>query len=248
VDVVISGPGEHVGESRCGQFCGPAMIIDPVSAYLGIGKISGGSSTDIRGVLSPLRNLAEDKQVAFFAVMHFNKKAEITNALLRVADSLAYTATARSVYIAVDDPDNENAYLFIKAKTNIAPNNITGLRYMIGVRKVGFDANLQKPISAPFIIWDNQPVKITAMEAMEATAGGSRSKAKDDAKDFLQSRLAMGPVPADDIYKEARARCITVGTLKRAKRDLRIISEKEKGKLDGDWCWRMPQTEDARGQ
>src|SRR5262249_39716002 len=68
------------------------VIIDPVSAYLGVGKVSGGSSTDVRGVLSPLVKLAEETQVTVFAVMHFNKRADITNAILRVADSVAYVA------------------------------------------------------------------------------------------------------------------------------------------------------------
>ena len=222
------------------------VIIDPVSAYLGVGKISGGSSTDVRGVLSPLTKLAEETQAAILAVMHFNKKADITNAILRIADSLAYAAAARSVYIAVEDPENDNAYLFVKAKGNLAPSNLTALRYMIGVRNVGFDRKLGKPIDAPFVLWDDTPVKITAMEAMEAAAGGTRGKAKDEAKDFLQSRLAMGPVPADDVYDEAKARCITVGTLNRAKRDLKIVSEKEQGKIDGRWCWRLPRAEDGR--
>jgi putative DNA primase/helicase len=219
------------------------VIIDPVSAYLGVGKISGGSSTDVRGVLSPLTKLAEEKQVAILAVMHFNKKVDITNAILRIADSLAYAAAARSIYIAVEDPANEGAHLFIKAKGNLAPSNLTALRYMIGVRNVGFDQKLEKPIDAPFVLWDNNPVKITAMEAMEAA---KRGNAKDEAKNFLQSRLALGRVKADDIYEEAKARCIAVATIRRAKRELNIVSEKERGSTSGEWCWRLPTPEGAQ--
>jgi hypothetical protein len=76
---------------------------------------------------------------------------------------------------------------------------------------------------------------------MEAAAGGTRGKAKDEAKNFLQSRLNLGPVPADDVYAEAKARGIAVGTLNRAKRELKIESEKEPGKIDGKWCWKLPQ-------
>jgi hypothetical protein len=35
------------------------VIIDPVSAYLGVGKVDGRSATDVRGVLTPLKNMAE---------------------------------------------------------------------------------------------------------------------------------------------------------------------------------------------
>jgi AAA domain-containing protein len=217
------------------------VVIDPVAAYLGVGKVSGGSSTDVRGVLAPLTKIAEETQAAILAIMHFNKKADITNAILRVADSLAYVATSRSTYIAVEDPDNEGAHLFVKAKNNLAPSNVTALRYMIGARNVGFDKKMNKPIEAPLILWDNNPVKISATEAIEAAAGGTRGKAKDEAKNFLQSRLNLGPVPADDVYAEAKARGIAVGTLNRAKRELKIESEKEPGKIDGKWCWKLPQ-------
>jgi DNA polymerase len=215
-------------------------VIDPVAAYLGVGKIAGGSSTDVRGVLSPLTKLAEEKQTAILAIMHFNKKADITNALLRIADSIAYTAIARSIYIAVDDPENENAYLFVKAKGNLAPRDLPALRYTISVRQVGFDRKLNRPIEAPFILWDDNGVQITALEAMEAAAGGSRGNARDEAEEFLRSKLANGPVPADEIYAEAKAQCIAIATLKRAKKDLHVVSEKERGKIEGEWCWRLP--------
>jgi len=39
-------------------------------------------------------------------VLHFNKKAEVTNAMLRISDSLAFAATARHCYVVVDDPEN----------------------------------------------------------------------------------------------------------------------------------------------
>jgi DNA polymerase len=216
------------------------VIIDPVSAYLGVGKISGGSSTDVRGVLSPLTKLAEDKQAAILAVMHFNKKADITNAVLRIADSLAYAAAARSIYITVEDPENEGAFLFIKAKGNLAPTSVPALRYTIRARQVGFDEKLDKQIEAPFLVWGEQGVNITALEAMEAAAGGTRGKAGDAALEFLQTTLARGPAKVKEIFAEAKALGIAVITLRRAKDKLKIIVEKEQGTIAGEWFWRLP--------
>jgi putative DNA primase/helicase len=220
------------------------VIIDPIASHLGVGKVAASSQTDVRGALAPLTKLGEDKQASILGVMHFNKKADITNAVLRVADSIAYVALARSVYIAVEDPENDGAHLFVKAKNNLAPRNIAALRYMIGVKEnVGYDQKLEKQIDAPYILWDNTPVKITATEAMEAAAGGTRVKAKDEARDFLQSRLAMGPVKADDIFDEAKALCIAKSTVKRAKRELKVVSEKEQGTTKGPWFWRLPSAQ-----
>jgi hypothetical protein len=212
------------------------VIIDPISAYLGVGKINNSSSTDVRGVLGPLSKLAEDTQAAILAVMHFNKKVDITNAVLRIQDSIAYVAQARSICIAVEDSENKEARLFLKAKGNLAPRDLPGLRYRIGVQTVGFDKRLDKDIDAPFVVWDDNPVNITALEAMEGTHGNAR----EEAQEFLLTRLADGPVPADDLMAEGRANCISKRTLERAKRDLGIISDKEQGKLKGGWCWKLP--------
>src|SRR5262245_45699562 len=36
-----------------------AIIIDPVSAYIGVGKVDGRQATDVRGILTPVKNMAE---------------------------------------------------------------------------------------------------------------------------------------------------------------------------------------------
>jgi putative DNA primase/helicase len=47
------------------------VIIDPVSAYLGVGKVDGRSATDVRGVLSPLKDMAEELHIAVIGIAHF---------------------------------------------------------------------------------------------------------------------------------------------------------------------------------
>jgi hypothetical protein len=218
------------------------VIIDPVSAYLGVGKINNSSTTDVRGVLAPLTRLAEDKRIAIIGIMHFNKKADVTNAMLRIADSLAYVAAARHVYVVVDDAENDKARLFVKAKNNLAPDK-HALRFMVGVRKVGYDQELESEIWAPHVLWDSEHVEVTATQAMEAEAAGGASKgAKQEAEEFLRSKLAHGPVLQSEIEEEAKANCISVaGALRRAKKELGIKARKETGKVDGGWLWELPK-------
>jgi hypothetical protein len=77
------------------------VLIDPISAYLGTGKIDSFRTTDVRAVLGPLVDLANELGVAFVGIMHFNKKTDVTNALLRISDSLAFGAAARHVYAVI---------------------------------------------------------------------------------------------------------------------------------------------------
>ena len=212
------------------------VIIDPVSAYLGVGKVDGRSATDVRGVLSPLKDMAEELHVAVIGIAHFNKKDDIKSALLRVSDSIAYVAAARHVYAVLDDPEDKNSKLFVKAKNNLA-RDTKALRYGMGVKIVGRDQKLGVDIDAPYIVWHPQHVEITANEAMAAAGGHT---AKREAKEFLLERLEAGPVRADDIIDEAKQNGIAKNTLYRAKKELGVRSRKEPGKTSGGWLWELP--------
>jgi putative DNA primase/helicase len=173
------------------------VIIDPVSAYLGVGKVDGRSATDVRGVLTPLKDMAEELHIAVIGISHFNKKDDIKSALLRVSDSIAYVAAARHVYAVLDDPEDKNSKLFVKAKNNLA-RDTKALRYGMGVKAVGYDDRLGVDITAPYIIWHPQHVEITANEAMQAAGGHT---AKREAREFLLERLEAGPRKSDDIIE-----------------------------------------------
>jgi putative DNA primase/helicase len=212
------------------------VIIDPVSAYLGVGKVDGRSATDVRGVLTPLKDMAEELHIAVIGIAHFNKKDDIKSALLRVSDSIAYVAAARHVYAVLDDPEDKNSKLFVKAKNNLA-RDTKALRYGMGLKNVGRDAKLGVDIEAPFIVW-HQHVEITANEAMAAAGGGHT--AKREAREFLRERLEAGPMKADEIIGEAKQDGIAKRTLDRAKKELGIKSHKRPSRFDGEWFWELP--------
>jgi hypothetical protein len=130
----------------------------------------------------------------------------------------------------LDDPEDKNSKLFVKAKNNLAPDK-KALRYGFGV--------LRKDIDAPYIVWHPQHVELTANEAMQA-ADGQSGYLKHEAREFLLERLEAGPVKSDDLYEEAEQNGISKRTLKRAKKELQIKSRKEHEKMDGEWTWKLP--------
>ena len=216
------------------------IIIDPMSAYLGVGKVNNNSTTDVRGFLKPLTDLAAEKMICVLGVMHFNKKVDVTNAMLRIANSLAYSAAARHVYAVVDDPDVENRRLFVKAKNNSAGPAKKTLSYMTGARMIGHDEITKAEIYAPHIEWGPDYVEISASEAMQAEAGGNKGRAeRREAKAFLLDRLESGPVKQSELFEESEAAGLSKSTLQRAKKDLKIVSRKGKG-LDNAWTWELP--------
>jgi putative DNA primase/helicase len=214
------------------------IVIDPISAYLGVGKIDSNRTTDVRGVLAPLTEMAAELKLAILGVMHFNKKADVHDAMLRIADSLAYVATSRSCYVVIDDPENTRR-LFVKAKNNLAPD-MHALSYTVDVMTTGHDPDTREAITAPFVVWGQDHVKVTATEAMQAEAGSSKQRgAKDDAKQFLEEILAFGPVLKVEIEDAADGNGISERTLKRAKKDLGVAAKKDG--LQGGWRWHLPE-------
>jgi putative DNA primase/helicase len=213
------------------------VLIDPISAYLGFGKIDSFRTTDVRAVLAPVVELAAELKVAIIGIMHFNKKVDITNALLRISDSLAFGATARHVFAVIDDPDNHRK-LFVKGKNNLARSEIKALAYSFESRDVGRDHDTGERISAPHIVWQSTHVDVTATEAMQAATTSKAPAARDKAKNFLTGLLASGPMPVHDIKDAAEANAIAWRTVERVKQGLGVIAKKTA--LDGGWTWLLP--------
>jgi DNA polymerase len=217
--------------------------IDPISAYFGIGKIDSFRGTDVRAVLSPLIDLASDLKVAVLGIMHFNKRVDIVNALLRISDSVAFSAAPRHVYAVVNDPERRRKIL-VKAKNNLAPHDQKALAYDFAVREVGRDEQTGETICAPHIVWHAEHVDVTASEAMQAAAEGKAPAARDSAKTFLEDLLANGPVGSADVEEAAEANGITRRTLFRAKAELGIQAVKDGPVKDGQRIWRWHRKEE----
>jgi DNA polymerase len=219
------------------------VVIDPVSAYLGIGKVDSFRATDVRAILGPLKMLAEELRILILGIMHFNKKTDVTNLLLRISDSLAYGAASRHVYGVINDEDNQRK-LFVKGKNNLAPREQKTLAFGFDEREVGTDKRTGLPICRPYIVWHPEPVDITATEALQAAAESKSPSARDDAKHFIEMLLSNGPVISKDVQEAVKENGISKRTLDRARKALgaRIEIKKdgppnEKGEIT--WRWHL---------
>jgi DNA polymerase-1 len=221
-----------------------AIEIDPVTAYLGTGKnaVDSFRDTDVRAVLGPLVQLAGEMRIAIIAIMHFNKKIDVTNALLRISNSLAFGGVARHVFAVTKDEVNARR-LMTRAKNNIAKeaDNQT-LAFHFETKQVGKDWRDGRPIEAPFIEFEPGYVAVTATEALSAVNENRAPGALDDAKDFLREILVAGGgrAPKAEIEEAAEAEKISGITLRRAKKALKVRAEKDRVTPDGKWFWVLP--------
>jgi hypothetical protein len=205
------------------------LIVDPISACLG--KTDSHKNAEVRGVLRPLSDLAKKYKVCVIAITHLNKSgAEMSKALHRVMGSIAFTAAARVVFAVARDESDPGAKrtLFVPVKNNIG-NDRTGLSFTTEI------LTLPSGIKAPRIVWGDNPVTTTADEALtaEPPKGG---RAAQEAMDFLRKILADGALPPKEVQEEAKGAGISPATLRRAKEELGVLSEKD-GLV---WTWRLP--------
>jgi hypothetical protein len=217
------------------------IIIDPITAYLGVGEIDSYRDADVRAVLAPLQDLAAELQVAVIAIMHFNKKVDVLNLLLRVCNSIAFTAAARHAFGVVYDADNHRR-LLVRGKNNLARRDDRALAFRVDAYEVGHDKRTGKPIEAPFLIWEAEYVDITATEALQAATENKAPGARNTAKRFLRELLHDGPVLVTEIEAAREAAGIAKRTLERAKQELGIVAKRDNP--DGKWQW-YPHKEDG---
>jgi putative DNA primase/helicase len=207
------------------------IIIDPISAYMG--GADGNGNVETREVLEPLAEMANRLGIAVVAVTHLNKGgAGGQSALNRFAGSIAFVAAARSAYLVIEDPDDENRRLFLQAKNNLGPKG-KGLAFRVEQRLIPGD------ILASNISWDTDHVTASVDEALIASetrgGGGENRSGKDEATDFLRSVLSNGPVAVADIEAEARAagllgRESPIGqnkTFRQARKELGVMSSRD---------------------
>lgn len=206
------------------------LVIDPVSAYLD--GADSHNNTDVRGLLAPLAELAARHKIAVVLIQHLNRSAG-GNAMYRPMGSIAFVAAARATYIVTKDKDNPLRRLFMSSKNNLAKDS-TGLAYSVVTAENG----------APVVNWEQEPVEITADEALAQPESSGERTDTDWAINFLQDCLASGPKQASEINKEARVAGVKDKPLRRAREKLGI--KPRKSAFSGGWEWALPEHEDAQ--
>jgi putative DNA primase/helicase len=203
-----------------------AVVIDPITAYMG-GNVDAHRTTDVRAVLSLVADWAERLNVAVLAISH-PPKASQGKAINAVTGSLAFVAAARLVFIVAEEPETDR-HVLLPVKNNLGPK-AAGLGYRI------VPVQTSENIATSRIEWDDAPVTVTADAAVQGR-GAPQQTAFDSAMGFLEDILGQGPVAQGKIEQAATAQNISNATLRRAKKELGVVSEKSD--FDGGWTWRL---------
>lgn len=202
------------------------IMIDPITAYLG--DTDSHRTSDVRGILAPMETLAQETGAAILAITHPPKAAQ-TRAMNAFVGSQAFGAAPRLTFLAIAEPETGRSLLLA------VKNNISVKAKGLGYRKEGGITGGGIPSCR--IVWDNKPVYLTADEAMQETA--PVDSAFLNAEKFLADFLKDGPRLANEGHAAAAELGISEITLKRAKKKLKVKSEKSDFDT-GKWLWALP--------
>jgi AAA domain-containing protein len=242
-------------ELACRQLGDVSLVnIDPITAFMGSGRgFDSHRATDVRSQLHPLAKLAERLNIAFGAVTHPPKGAASRAALDSFIGSQAFIAAARVGHYCVAElgPEDDRGFrrptgriLFatVKYSHSAPPPTLAFRREVVGI---GYDAQAGESIDAPRIVWDPQPLDLTAEEAIAANRearGDGRKMRAAPIREFLRDMIANGPVLLKIIKERGAVHGFKLGQLKRARQDIGAKAFKRKGEnLDSPWMWAMPE-------
>jgi uncharacterized protein YggU (UPF0235/DUF167 family) len=220
------------------------VTLDPVNAYLG--QVDGNSDVGIRAVMTPLAALAEKHEVCVIAIVHCGK-AEGRSSAQRVLGSTGYVGVARTLFEVLRAPDQPQPKavsqyqaagqrrVLASAKANIGSG---------GKLAIGFELIPEPDGDHCFVVWDESSTAFDADDIRDQATEQAKAPKKNEAKEYLRDALANGQRPAAEIKAEAEAIGVKERTLKTAKTELGVVSQK----VGEQWCWALPDDQECIGQ
>lgn len=206
-------------EQNIKQLTNVALIV--INPIVSVVKRDSNNNGDVRRALQPLIDLATKYNIAIIGISHFSKGTLGKVGLERVTGSLAFGAAARLVLATakIKDSNGNDAYVLARIKSNLSEDQ-GGFYYQI--QKCNPVADLT--IESSKIVWGEIINGDASYLLSQEPPNHKKLLARAEAKEFLINLLSNGVQRADDILNAAKADLISEATLKRAKKDLGIIS------------------------
>ena len=201
------------------------IVIDPIDDFLGTRNER--RLGELRILFHQLARLAASRGIAIIVV---NATDKISTGKIRQygVDLLPFLeAGARAVWTLEKDPANDNRFLWLQSRSNLAPSP-DGLAFSID-RKLGT------------FQWDPEPVELKAEDLQPVNR---RVTKVAGAADWLREYLEDGARTARAVRRDAALQGISRGALYEAKGRLGVRSDKGTDQANGSWAWSLPA---ARG-
>jgi hypothetical protein len=173
--------------------------------------------------------------------------------------SQAYLAAARVGHYCIEELGEEDdrgfrrptgRVLYTHARRPSHSELMPTLTFWRELVCVGTDPKTFESIDIPRIVWDADPIDLTADEALAANRykhGDGRKERAAPVREFLREMLKAGPVLQRLIIERGEEQGFSPDQLRRAKKAIGAIVFKQRGK-DQPWLWAMPEDVPAEAE
>jgi putative DNA primase/helicase len=203
-----------------------ALILDPATSVVSLNR---NSADQVRGVLAALGALAARRNIAVMVVVHLNKKNAGARAISQISGSFEWTAATRAGFLVVEEVGTSR-HLFLPMANNIglAPE---GLAFQIKTKKVD---------GAPRVVWENEPIKMSADDALANGSGGAdKVAAAREIDEFLRKLLADGRRGSTEVFADGEGHGFSRKQLHTAADRLGIRKFNTGSRTTKKWWWEL---------
>lgn len=197
------------------------IVVDPVTAYLhGRRRIDPHKATELREVLTPFAQLAEQEDLAIVCITHLTKSKE-RGFLDSVLGSGALIQLSRNVWGFGRVPgETDNSLAMFFGKTNIAPQGVPTLRFHVEGTQVT-DLDTGELVATSRIVWDGVDPTVTKETMYGPGTRGPMPYARQGVAAWLREYLADGEWHSSAVVQDAAIEAgHSIATLVRARKDV----------------------------
>lgn len=188
------------------------MIFDPFQAYIGA-EVDMNAPNKTREKLGHISDLAEKYGVSVVLICHFNKNGK-GDAITRVLGSTDIMGICRS-YIALGPVPGEDDMKFMSHEKSSLDRRGKTILFEIDPDRGGV------------VYLGENNLTMDDYAAIRNKKRANNAPAIEAAKVFLTENMPEGRRPAKELMKLAEAMKISEGSLRRAREELGIVSQKE---------------------
>lgn len=172
-----------------------AIFVDPITNYLG--KLGMNHEAEMRRILMPLNELAQELGILVVTVGHLNKREPGTNVMFRSMGAGAFVGVAREVHLFDDDPESTEPYTHVMTPTRAKGASIKYKTYRDFVTyKDG------TKLEATGIQWGAE-IMVDASDALDQPSKSEKGKYAEAAA-CLRGILSKGKLPARTCMNEMK--------------------------------------------
>ena len=231
------------------------VTLDSISGYVGRAGISENKDAEIRTILEPLSEIANNRHVTIVAVKHLNKD-EAKSLASRVGGSGAYVNTPRACFVVGADPGDKSRRAFALFKTNLniqLPPTIAWIQEPVPADRVAAilakcehldeDAKSQLRGQLFQLKWVG-PIQLGSDDLLGSSTRAAGKADVDRASEWLRARLADGPVGSNLCVSEGNrvlGLALPLGKWRVSVLKDRLSGKSRKAGMDGPWFFTLPE-------